>query len=64
MEISSLSKTLVCDKTFESQGQVAVAHGNQGTFIPDWVAALEEDYGSLATMFIYLLKFFLKLKYS
>ena len=44
---------LVYDKIFESQGQVAVAHGNRGTFSADWVAGLEEDYGSLATMSIY-----------
>ena len=32
---------------------MAVAHGNRGTFSADWVAGLEEDYGSLATMSIY-----------
>ena len=57
-KISSLRETLVCDKIFESQGQVAVAHGNRGTFSPDWVAGLKEAYGSLATMSIYFFKFF------
>ena len=53
MKIFSLSETLVSDKIFKNQGQVALAHGNQGNFFPDWVAGLEEDYGSLATMFFF-----------
>lgn len=44
MKIFRISETLVSDKIFKNQGQVEVAHGNQGNFFPDWVAGLEEDY--------------------
>ena len=52
------SEAVVCEKTLESQGQVAVAHGNQGNFLPDWVAGHEEGYGSLAAMLFSFFKLF------